>query len=189
MPVAQRATQMLLKSSQTPTWGYLQEPRTPLHYVDARIKQLWLVALLALSARASVPFKLLAGGLVVGASVTCLPRRLWKAQLSQLAWISALLFLSFALASEVSPVLTDRGLSPSVDGLPAVHEVVGDAYKYVLVKIGPFAATQRSIRLASSSVALTLVSLQGASLVLVTSTAEELGGGIRSVLRPLEVLG
>jgi len=189
MPVAQRATQLLLQSSQTPTWGYLQEPRTPLHYVDARIKQLWLVTLLALSARAPVPFKVLAGGVVVGASVACLPRRLWKAQLSQLSWICALLFLSFALASEVSPVLTDRGLPPSVDGLPAASEVAGEAYRYVLVKLGPFAATQRSVRLATSSVALTLVSLQGASLVLVTSTAEELGAGVRSLLRPLGALG
>lgn len=78
---------------------------------------------------------------------------------------------------------------PSADASLVRSEAVNAGYSYLVAKLGPFAVTRRSLRLGVSAFALTVVSLQGASLCLVTSTAEELGNAIRWALSPLRWVG
>lgn len=136
--------------SQIPTWGYLQQPRSFLHYTDARIKQLWLCALLVTAARGSVPAKTLSSVFVVLLSVAALPQvrratrpgasarpvhapylihisfvcasqSLWRAQLSKILFLGSLLMLGLVFGSDLPPVTEHRGLPASVEGLPAVR--------------------------------------------------------------------
>ncbi|CAG9467486.1 unnamed protein product [Pedinophyceae sp. YPF-701] len=187
-PAAARALSLLLRTSHVPTWSYVPEPVGPLHRVDPRIKQLWLFALLVVIARAPVPFKALAAGLVVLLSVVGLPVRVWRAQLMQLGLFCSLLAVGLLLGAEgVPPVTQTRAPPVGFDGLPAI--VPEATYGFVLAKLGPLTITRRSLSLAVTSVALTIASLQGASLCLVTTKAEDLAQALTWYLSPLAALG
>lgn len=68
-------------------------------------------------------------------------------------------------------------------------DLVGSGYSYVVARIGPMVATRRSLNLGVASLAMTLISLQGTSLCLVTTTAEEIGAAMRWALSPLRLVG
>ena len=90
----------IISATDVPFSSYVAHPRTPLHYVDARLKQLWLLALLLLiprlpwQARVSV----VAGVLLL--SVVCLPRRLCVEQLKRLLPLALLLTGLTALTAD-----------------------------------------------------------------------------------------
>ena len=91
----------IITATDVPFSSYVPHPRTPLHFVDARLKQLWLVALLVLIPRLPWQARL---GLVAGVlalAVWCLPRRLAKAQLSRLVPIALLITLVTSLSDQV----------------------------------------------------------------------------------------
>lgn len=109
----------IISATDVPFSSYVAHPRTPLHYVDARLKQLWLLALLLLiprlpwQARVSV----VAGVLLL--SVVCLPRRLCKAQLKRLLPLALLLTGITALTADQVRFRRVRPYACVLAGLPA----------------------------------------------------------------------
>lgn len=96
----------IISASNVPFSSYVPHPRTPLHFVDARLKQLWLLALLILVPRLPWQARLGAVGVIVGLSLACLPRRLARAQLARLLPLAALVTVATALSDSVRSVPT-----------------------------------------------------------------------------------
>jgi energy-coupling factor transporter transmembrane protein EcfT len=70
------------------------EPRSFLHDVDARIKQLYLFTLLFAIARTPIPVRVAAAAGIIVLTIIALPPRLWKSQLGQLLLLSSLCFVT-----------------------------------------------------------------------------------------------
>eukprot|EP00873_Tetraselmis_striata_P002874 jgi/Tetstr1/423138/TSEL_013907.t1 len=186
-PLAQRALTALLNTTNIPCGSYVAEPRTVLHGVDARVKQLWLLSLMCCLARSTVPVRLAATLLVAAMTVFLLPRRTWAAQLKPLLLLCALLFVGTLLGADgVPPVVSMR--THAMDGL-ALGEGLAPDYSYVLGQLGPLTITRKSLNLAISAVCLTFSVIQAAALTLLTTTEESMALGLGWFLAPLRVLG
>lgn len=92
-PLEQQILNGILSVSQVPYSSYVPTPVTFLHKVDARIKQLWLVAIYLVIARSSPPVRAGVAIAVAVASILVLPRRLWTTQLQRLGILSAFLMI------------------------------------------------------------------------------------------------
>ena len=77
--------------------SYVPEPKTFLHHASAEAKQLWIVAVLLITASAPAAVRLAAVALLLTATIAALPRRLWGPQLRRLAGFCALLFVFTAI--------------------------------------------------------------------------------------------
>lgn len=187
VPIQQQILHGILQVSQVPYSSFLPEPRSPLHSVHAAIKQAWLVAIFLLIARAAPQVRLGMAALVTLTTVICLPVRLWKAQLSRLGLLCLVMFTFTAIGGDgAASVLQPRAPPPIVDGVPLLQPL---GYHYVLLNMGIFTVTRRSLNLAITAASLTFCALQSASLVLVTTTAEEMAAAIRVWIQPLRLLG
>lgn len=82
----------MLVSLPIPCSSYVPEPKTFLHYISAEAKQLWTVGVLLVMARASPPVRLAIAVLLLAATVSALPPRLWRPQLARLGGLCAVLF-------------------------------------------------------------------------------------------------
>jgi general transcription factor 3C polypeptide 2 len=188
LPLQQRVLNGILNVSNVPYSSFVPTPVTPLHRVDARIKQLWLLAIYVLIARATPWLRVFVAGAVAGLTVATLPRRLWEAQLKRLAAICGLIFVFTAIGADgVPPLLQPRALPNAVEALPPLAPEA--PYSYVLLNLGGFiTVTRRSVNLAITAAALTFCALQSASLCLVTTPGEEMAVALQQWLAPLRIL-
>lgn len=186
-PLESRVLQGVLDASEVPYSSYVPEPRTVLHAVDPRIKQLWIVALLVLAAKASaVGSSVIAAGVVV-LTVTTQPPRLWRAQLPRLLALTAFLAVLTAVGSDgVPPLTTPRASAVTMDGLPSFTAEGG--YRYVIFDVFFFTVTRRSVKLAAQTSSLTFAALQSAALMLTSTPAEAVAMAMRTLLSPLRLL-
>ncbi|KAG1663763.1 hypothetical protein FOA52_011814 [Chlamydomonas sp. UWO 241] len=185
-PLQQTILNGILSISNVPYSSYVPAPVTFLHKVDARIKQLWLVAIFFTIARASPAVRVGIAGVVAAASIAVLPPRLWRSQLLRLSALCALLMVSTALFSDgIPPVLQERDPLPADLGLPPLQPT---GYSYVVLHAWFITVTQRSVNLALTAGALTFCALQTSSLCLVTTPGEEMAMGMRWWLAPLRLL-
>jgi general transcription factor 3C polypeptide 2 len=198
----QRVLNALLNVSNVPYSSYVPTPETPLHRIDAAVKQLWLLALYVAVARSPPPVRVgLAAGVAL-LTVATQPPRLWRPQLLRLSAICAFIFVGAALGADgVPPLLQPRAPPAELDGLVAVAAAGSTApaasaslaaespYSYVLWNAGIFTVTRRSVNLALTAASLTFCALQGASLCLVTTPGEEMALALRRFLWPLRLLG
>ncbi len=155
-----------------PSSSFVPYPVTPLHRVDATIKQLWLVALYVLIARATPGMRVGIAAAIALLTATSLPSRLWRAQLNRLALICALIFVFTAIGSDgVPPLLQPRALPDVLEGFAAGEGMLvpEEPYSYVVLHVGFLTITRRSINLAITAAALTFSALQAASLCLITT--------------------
>ena len=90
----------IINATDVPFTSYTAFPRTPLHFVDARIKQLWLVALLVLIPRLPWQARISVVGAILLLTVVCLPWRLARGQLSRLLPLGLLLATVTALTAD-----------------------------------------------------------------------------------------
>jgi energy-coupling factor transporter transmembrane protein EcfT len=119
----------ILRSTEVPFSSYLAFPRTPLHFVDARIKQLWLISMLVLIPRVLWQFRLGLAAAVLVLSAVCLPKRVSSAQLRRLLSLCALLFIGTACsADQIVMSATAHAPPPELVGLPSL-EALNDGYK------------------------------------------------------------
>lgn len=106
-----------------------------MHFVDARIKQIWLVALLILIPRVYWQFRVGLVAAVVCLTLICLPYRLSKAQLGRLLPLALLLFTTTAITSDQVMLSGPSHLTtPDVQGLPSLEPFSG-GYKYDLTAL------------------------------------------------------
>ncbi|KAI8463111.1 MAG: cobalt transport protein [Monoraphidium minutum] len=181
LPFQQRVLNGILNVS------FVPYPVTPLHRVNAMIKQLWLVAIYLLIARATPWLRVGIAGCVAALTVLTLPRRLWDAQLKRLGLICGLIFVFTAIGADgVPPLLQARALPNAAEGLPGLAP--GTPYSYVILNLGIITITRRSVNLAITAAALTFCALQSASLCLVTTPGEEMAVALQRWLTPLRLL-
>ena len=132
--------------------------------------------------------------------MAALPPRLWRPQLLRLGGLCGLIFCFTTFGSDsVPPVLSTRApsaaalqsaVASAAEALPAsLSEVIGQTYSYVVLHLGPFTVTKRSLSLGITLAGLTFVALQCASLCLVTTPPERMALAVGRALRPLGVLG
>eukprot|EP00878_Enallax_costatus_P005565 GHUV01005838.1.p1 GENE.GHUV01005838.1~~GHUV01005838.1.p1 ORF type:complete len:378 (+),score=61.98 GHUV01005838.1:268-1401(+) len=189
LPLQQRILNGILNVSNVPYSSFVPHPVTPLHRVDAQIKQLWLLLLYVVIARATPLLRLGVAGGVATLTMICLPRRLWISQLKRLGFICGLIFVFTAIGSDsVPPLLQQHSVPGSVEGLN-VRLTPDTPYSYVILNLGIMTITRRSINLAVTAAALTFCALQSASLCLVTTPGEEMALGLSRWLAPLKPLG
>lgn len=120
----------IINTTEVPFSTYVAHPRTPLHLVDARVKQVWLVALLILIPRVYWQFRLGLVAAVILLTLICLPSRLSKAQLGRLLPLAMLLFTTTALTADQVMLSGPSHLAPpDVQGLPSMEALAG-GYKY-----------------------------------------------------------
>ncbi|GLI66576.1 hypothetical protein VaNZ11_010493 [Volvox africanus] len=186
IPLQQQILNGILSVSNVPYSSFVPSPVTFLHTVDARIKQIWLVAMYLLIARASPAIRLAIAGTVASITVANFPRRLWQSQLRRLALLCGFIFLStLLLVDGMPPMLQTRAPPLSLEGLPPIPET---GYQYVLLHLGTITVTHRSLNLAITAASLTFSALQTASLCLVTTPGEEMAVALRWWLSPLRIL-
>jgi energy-coupling factor transporter transmembrane protein EcfT len=187
-PVAQRALTKFLELPAVPIGSFVSSPTSPLHRMDARLKQAWLGALLVLPASGSPEDKLATCAALVLVSAAALPRRVWQPQLKSLGAVCLLFFVAVAIgADSVAPVVSAREPPASLEGLEGLPELA-TSYRYVLFHLGPLQLTRKGINLAVTSSAMTFTVLQSAHLALCVTTPEAMAAGLRWYLSPLRAL-
>ncbi|KAK3261264.1 hypothetical protein CYMTET_29821 [Cymbomonas tetramitiformis] len=187
--IAQRVVSTLLSMPTVPIGSYVSEPFTILHRIDPRVKQAWLIVLLLIPARSTLPVRLGVDAFLMALAVTMLPRRVWRPQLLQLGFLSLIIFVFTSLGSDSIPTVNvTRVLPPALEELPDLPGVA-TAYKYVLLHIGPLQVTRRGVALAANAATLSFSLLQSAHLALTTTTPEALALSLRWYLSPLRRVG
>lgn len=188
-PVAERIMRMVAGASSAPIAQYIPSPVTPLHTLDPRVKQAWLLTLVVLPARSHMVIKIGMVMFLALATMCTLPRRIWQDQLGRMAILSGFLFVMLALGTDgVAPVMQSRRPLALAEGLPKLPAAIG-GYKYVFMKLGPFQLTRKGVSLAASASCLSFTVLQSASLCLTTTTPEQLAAALRWYLTPLARIG
>jgi hypothetical protein len=95
----------------------------------------------------------------------------------------------------VAPIINDRTVSGAAAAAPAadlpgsMSQLGAVRYSYVLLQLGWFSVTKRSLSLALALSGLTFAALQSASLCLVTTPPEGMAKAVGRALRPLGLLG
>jgi len=187
-PTAQRALTKFLELPTVPIGSFVSSPTSPLHRMDARVKQAWLAALLVLPASGGVDDKIATCVWLTATTVAALPRRVWRPQLQSLMTVCAVFFVAVAIgADSVAPVVSAREPPASLEGLEGLPELAS-SYKYVLFHLGPLQLTRKGINLAVTSSAMTFTVLQSAHLALCVTTPEAMAAGLRWYLAPLRAL-
>ena len=185
VPVAQQALTKFLELPTVPIGSYVSSPTSPLHWLDPRVKQAWLAALLVFPPNGTPEEKVCVCAALALATATALPSRVWRPQLTTLTGVCALLFALMAIgADSVVPVIQPREPFAGDEGLLSMPGL-DHAYRYVLVHLGPVQVTRRGANLAISSSCVTFTALQSAHLTLCTTTPEAMVAALRWYLRPL----
>lgn len=203
----------IVNISSVPYTSFVPKPHTFLHDISAEMKQLWAVGILVLMSRSSLTFRILVVAFITLISILSLEKRLWAPQLLRVGGLCGILFLFTALGSDTAPpILSDRAptnISPNLLDPPFVSETLGSSsyvpkidvtsmkdvffsgrgYRYVVLWLGPFTITKRSLSLAITLSSLTFVALQTASLCLVSTPPERMALAIGRALKPLAVVG
>lgn len=85
-------------------------------------------------------------------------------------------------ADSISPPTQTRGLPAEFDSLSSSLPTSNWSYRYTLLSVGPIHITQRGLKLAASSSTLAFCVLQTASLVMSTTTPEQIAAGIGAMI-------
>lgn len=181
----------LLQLPDEPLGGYIDSPRSALHRLDPRTKQLWLAAAVALPAGLDSRSKLAFSGGVALAGALSLPTRVWAPRVRQSAGLALLVLALTALsAPDDAPSMALARDPPSeIDENSIFPPVPSTQYSATLLSLGPLRVTRKSLGLALSASSVTFNSLECTALVQCTSKPEELAAGTRAVLSPLSAVG
>jgi hypothetical protein len=80
----------IISTTDVPLTTYVAHPKTPLHYVDARLQLLCQIAFIVLIPRLPWEARLGLVTLIALLAITCLPRRLYKEQIKRILLITFL---------------------------------------------------------------------------------------------------
>lgn len=188
---SERIMTSLLSMSSVPYTSYVPRPRTFLHDVLPEIKLVWVLGMLFMVAQASSSeFRLAMAAMVGAITVISFPKRIWKPQLVRVLAISAFVCLLTACGSDGVPPLVSGGRAP-----PLQQQVYTDiqglypSYRYTILNLGICSITKRSLALAITLFSLTCITLQSASICLVTTPPEAMALALKRFLSPLGWIG
>ena len=163
---------------------YLEQPVTWLHRIDPRVKLAWLMTFLAAPLLANPFWRLaLVGVLILITLLAGVPLRVWKRQMGWLLMIGVLVFLITAIAPDGLAVTHQPRLLPSELDLPQPTD-----YKYVLLDLGRFTFTRRSLDVGIRVATLVFTLIYSTNLYLLTTAPEEITAGLEDLLSPLRRL-
>jgi len=170
---------------------YVPRPVTFLHRTDARVKQIMAFACLLIAARGTLETRFAMASVVVVVSLLCLPKQYSRTQLLGVLRLCLLVAFFALLASDsVNVPVQERLPDPRLSGLGEGSSFAPPSkYKYVLLNLGIFKVTRRSIKLAAAAASLQLATIQSAVICLTTTSPEELAEAFTWFLRPLKWLG
>ncbi|MDP8966729.1 MAG: CbiQ family ECF transporter T component [Cyanobacteriota bacterium] len=163
---------------------YLEQPVTWLHYLDSRVKFIWLMSFLAAPLVDNPYWRL---GLVVLLILLTLsaaiPLRVWRQQMGWLLMLALFVFVLSAIAPDGLSTNHQLRLPQSELILPQSTD-----YRYVLWSAGPATVTRRSLALAIRISTLLFTLIYSTNLFLLTTAPEEITAGLESLMRPLRRL-
>ncbi|MEO0867309.1 MAG: CbiQ family ECF transporter T component [Cyanobacteria bacterium J06642_11] len=171
---------------------YLEQPRTWLHRIDARVKLAWLISFLLTPVLANTTWRV---ALVVILSILTLtariPWRVWRQQMGGL-----LLLFTFAsllimvMPDGVAVVSQPRWPTPDeVADLDTPFKILGNLpakdYRYVLLDLHWVQITQKSFKLAIKVGTLLFTLIYSTNLFLLTTAPEEITAALEEIMSPL----
>jgi energy-coupling factor transport system permease protein len=160
---------------------YLEQPVTWLHQIDPRVKLAWLMTFLAAPLLANPYWRLALVGLLILLTISAaIPLRVWKQQMGWLLTISILVFLIPAIASDGLAITHQPRLPASELNLPQPTD-----YRYVLLDLGNFTVTRRSLDVATRVATLVFTLIYSTNLYLLTTAPEEITAGLEDLMSPL----
>ena len=184
---------------------YLEQPRTWLHEIDARVKLIWLLSVLLAPVLASSPCRIaIVIFLVVLTLSARIPWRVWRQQMGWLLMLGAivtllLLVMPDGIAVNQQPRLPTAqiveqwpdGANPP-ENLPQLPTATG--YRYDIVDIDlplnlGIHVTQRSLRIAIKVSTLLFTLIYSTTLFLLTTAPEEITEGLEDLMQPLRWIG
>ena len=181
----ERALNQVVSLTSVPLVTYIPEPATILHGLDARLKQLCIIATLVLCARGSWETRLAASGAIAFFSWLCLPKHYARSQIVRVLQICALVGVSTLLFSDTVGIPVQERL-PSSELLGMQGMDFSTDYKYVLLDLKFLKVTRRSVQLACAAASLQFTTVQTAVVSLTTTSPEELASAFAWFLRPLQ---
>lgn len=181
----------LLSMSSVPYASYIPRPRTWLHDMLPEVKLLWIVGILFLVAKASSSsFRLAMTAMMAFVTMVSFPERLWKSQLLRVVGISLIVLVLTACGSDgVAPVLSG-GRAPLSEIVPdSVTSPMYPSYRYTVLHLGIFSITKRSLALSVTLFSIMCMTLQAASICLVTTPPERMALAVKRAISPLALVG
>jgi energy-coupling factor transport system permease protein len=164
---------------------YLEQPVTWLHYLDSRVKFIWLMSFLVAPLLANPFWRItLVVLLIVLTLSAAIPLRVWRQQMGWLLMLAIFVFLVTAIAPDGFSIDSQPRLPPDSLNLPQPTD-----YQYILFKAGPVTVTRRSLDLAIRVSTLLFTVLYSSTLYLLTTAPEEITAGLESLMRPLRRFG
>ncbi|VEP13710.1 Ycf92-like protein [Hyella patelloides LEGE 07179] len=160
---------------------YLEQPVTWLHKIDPRVKLAWLMTFLAAPLLANPYWRLGLVALLVLLTISAaIPLRVWKQQMGWLLTLSVLVFLITAIAPDGLAITHQPRLPATELDLPQPTD-----YQYVLVDLGQFTITRRSLDVAVRVATLVFTLIYSTNLYLLTTAPEEITAGLEDLMSPL----
>ena len=164
---------------------YLEQPVTWLHYLDSRVKLIWLMSFLLAPLLAHPYWRIgLVMLLILITLTTAIPLRVWR---QQMGWLLMLSFFVLVIA-----VFAPDGLNVEHQPrLPPYETVLPEptSYNYIVWELRQgllnLTITRRSLDLAVRISTLIFTLIYSCNLYLLTTAPEEITEGLESLMRPL----
>jgi hypothetical protein len=86
-PVGERVLRMVAAASAAPVAQYIASPVTPLHTLDPRVKQAWLLALVVLPSRSHISIRMGVIAILVVITIWGLPHHVWQVLQTLCLWL------------------------------------------------------------------------------------------------------
>lgn len=159
---------------------YLEQPVTWLHYLDSRVKFIWLMSFLAAPLVDNPYWRLALVLLLIFLTISAaIPWRVWRNQMGWLLVIATFVFILSAIAPDGFAISPTPRL-PETAALPQPTN-----YHYVLWSAGLATVTRRSLDLGIRVSTLLFTLIYSTNLFLLTTAPEEITAGLESLMRPL----
>ncbi len=167
---------------------YLENPVTWLHKIDPRIKLIWLMTFLLAPLLANPFWRLgLSGLLIILTFSAAIPLRVWRQQMGLLLTISLFILVLTAFAPDGLAI--SHQLRLPLDDLPDDFNLPQPtSYQYVLLDLGRFTVTRRSLDVAVRISTLVFTLIYSTNLYLLTTAPEEITAGLEDLMSPLRRL-
>ncbi|CAI5481377.1 unnamed protein product [Closterium sp. Yama58-4] len=205
--LGERVMSGIVNSSSAPIGSFIAEPVTVLHRLDPRVKQLWLLLLVLLPARAGLDLRLALCAFLIALTLLALPASIARAQLWRSLLVTAFIFLGLAFSTDGVPAFVQprplplaleplalassaaASLSPALGAAASMAPLLPSTYRYVLLHVGPLLLTRRAAKLAAMAASLSFIVVHAAAVSLITTSPEAMAGALRWGMAPLKAVG
>jgi energy-coupling factor transport system permease protein len=163
---------------------YLEHPITWLHRLDPRVKLVWLLSFLITPVISNSLWRIVLALLAISITLTAgIPLRALR---QQAGWLLIVCTISFIVTCFVNDGLAVSSQPRWPDASLVVSPET--TYQYILLQVGRFKMTRRSLDLAIRLSTIIFVLIYSSSLYLLTTAPEEITAGLEDLMQPLRRL-